>query len=128
MEYSCLAFYDQEEHAAFAFKKYWEKRASQNPRFLGYLLFNPDVHNAKWRSAKLLNFKFQNGRGNLIAFGIIANHQKNPVHNNKSLQETKINPKRLIKVTLPVQDALEILSLKGLNGLAPYMAVDISCN
>ncbi len=121
MEHCCLAFFDQENRAVDAYHKYWIHRTSENPRFLGYLLFNPDVHDSKWRSYKLLRFCYPGGRSNIIAFGIIGSKPQNPVHKRNGNSQPQPNPDKILTVRLPVQQTLDILSQQGLEGLTPHL-------
>ena len=114
----CVAFYE-ENFLERAFEDYWNKRTTDNPRFLGYLLYVPAVEESHWRSKKCRRFFTPQGPKNFIAFGVDLSHPRNPTH----FTHNHPQPKLIVISELSVCQALEKLNKEGLGALTELSGV-----
>ena len=119
MECTCLAFYDDPESVTNAYAEYWRKRLEPNPRFMGFLLLQPDVHMVIWRSYKLFSFSTPEGKKNLVAFGVDASRHRNHFHATRRCPA----PQSLLVVTLSTDRALDVLANQGILGFSKEIHV-----
>ncbi len=113
MECTCLAFYDNPDSLTNAYKEYWKRRLKANPRLMGYLLLQPDVHDVAWRSYKCFGFVTPEGPKDFMAFGIDNSHTRNHFHPTRRCPK----PQALLVVGLSVTKTLDTLNKEGILAL-----------